>query len=508
MNLQEPPLLPDDTQPTVASHLNQTNRPQTGLSVWVLLALLVFSVLSLIATISFAFSGSAPVNPESSTMQVVTLLMAGESRDIQTTAATVNDFLLEQGIQLNSDDAISPSPDTALSDGLLITIARARSVNLVVDGEEQTIRTPFDNPAAILAQENIALRPIDLIWLDGTSATLDELSLWPVPVNEIMIQHAFQVTVIDGDAQTTIETTAATIGDALYDAGITIYLSDTVTPEQGQALTSDTTVTIDRARPIKIQVDGVELETRVSGTTVADALTEASIPLAAYDYTIPAETAPIEAGMTISVLRVTESMDTYDETIPYETVYQANPDIELDQRQVVQAGQIGLRRYFERVRYENGIEVGREPAGSEIVKAPQNEVVNYGTNIVIRTINTPDGARDYWRVLRVYATSYKPEAVGGSTTTAIGETLQHGVIGADPNIIPYRTNLYIEGYGIGMVADTGGARSSPYWIDLGYSDEDYKGWHWYVDAYLLTPVPDNVDYLLPTWRPMRGLPDN
>lgn len=509
MSIPEPPILPDDTQPSATvSHATQPNRQQSGFSVWILLAVIVFSVVSLIATITFAFSNSAPANPETSAMQVVTLVLGGESREIQTTAETVNDLLLEQRIQLDSDDAISPSIETPLSNGLLIMVARARSVDLVVDGDEQTVRTPFDTPADILAQEDISLREIDLIWVDGTAATIDELSIWPVPANEIIVQHAFEVTVIDGDSETIIQTTAATVGDALYEAGITVYLSDTVIPEQGQALTSDTVITIDRARPITIQVDGVELETRVSGVTVADALTEAGIPLSGYDYSIPAETEPIEAGMTISVLRVTESMESYEETIPYETVYQANAELELDQRQIVQAGAAGIQRYFERVRFENGIEVGREPAGSEQVQTPQNEVIAYGTNIVLRTVNTPEGVHEYWRVLRVYATSYHPAALGGDNITAIGETLRHGIVGADPNIIPYRTNVYVEGYGIGMIADTGGPRSSPYWIDLGYSDEDYKGWHWYVDIYLLTPVPANVDYLLPTWRPMRGLPDN
>ena len=64
--------------------------------------------------------------------------------------------------------------------------------------------------------------------------------------------------------------------------------------------------------------------------------------------------------------------------------------------------------------------------------------------------------------------------------------------------------MYVPGYGLGLMADTGGPRSSPYWIDLGYSDEDYVPWSRYIDVYLLAPVPAEVDYLLPTWTPLRG----
>ncbi|MGB1286263.1 MAG: hypothetical protein ACPG7F_07015, partial [Aggregatilineales bacterium] len=70
---------------------------------------------------------------------------------------------------------------------------------------------------------------------------------------------------------------------------------------------------------------------------------------------------------------------------------------------------------------------------------------------------------------------------------------------ADPRLIPYRTNLYVPGYGQGIMGDTGGARLSRYWIDLGYSDEDFVNWYRYTDVYLLTPVPADVTYLLPAW---------
>ena len=57
------------------------------------------------------------------------------------------------------------------------------------------------------------------------------------------------------------------------------------------------------------------------------------------------------------------------------------------------------------------------------------------------------------------------------------------------------------------MADTAGYRSSPYWIDLGFSDADYtRDWHEYVKVYLLTPVPAKVNTLLPAWTPIRSVP--
>jgi uncharacterized protein YabE (DUF348 family) len=505
----EPPIQPDDTQPTTGATRSTIPNRKTAkrpLSKWAYLGLILVVGISLIASLTLLFPSSSPESLEPP--KQITLMLGAERRDIESDAKTVADLLREEGVQMLEDDALSPAPETELYDGMVITIAHARLVSLQVDGERQSLRTPFDKPDAILEQAGVVVDEMDKLWVDGTSTSLAELSLWTVAVNEIIVQHAYTVTIIDGEEQTSLRTTAPSVGDALYEAGVTIFLTDMISPSTDELLKGDTTITINRARPVTIRVDGTSLETRVQGGTVADALSEAGIALIGLDYSIPAETAPIEANMSISVLRVTETIEGAEETIPFETVYQADATLELDQRQTIQAGVVGIQRHNERVRYEDGAEIWREPAGTEILQAPQNAIVAYGTNIVIRSIDTPEGAREYWRRFRVYATSYHPEALGGDNRTAIGETLRFGIIGANPDIIPYRTNVYVPDYGIGMIADTGGPRSSPYWIDLGYSDEDYRGWHQYTDIYLLTPVPAEVDYLLPEWRAMSGLPDN
>src|SRR5690606_4790209 len=146
------------------------------------------------------------------------------------------------------------------SDGMHITINRARQVSLRIDDTERTLETPFTNPQDILNNQNITLNPHDEVWLDGTMAEHSALVSWPVPVNEIMIEQAIAVTIMDGDTQTLIETTADTVGDALFEAGITVYLTDSVSPAIGRPLTADTQIRIERARPVTTQVDGISIE--------------------------------------------------------------------------------------------------------------------------------------------------------------------------------------------------------------------------------------------------------
>lgn len=515
MSLPEPPYDVEDTQPNLAVSSRDTlpNRrsyQRQMLPSWVLAVLIVGSVVSLVLTITtLGITWQRGNTPEVRLQAVsISLRVAGEQSDITTTALTVADVLNEQNVVIGANDAVAPASETLLTDGMIITVARAREVTLVLDDETRTIETPHEHPAAILTDEGITLGDFDRVWLDSTSVTQEDLAIWPVPVDEITIQRAYDITIVDGDTETTLQTTADTVGDALFDAGVSVFLTDNVEPSVETSLSADTTITIDRAVPVSINVDGTTIETRVQGGTVADALSEAGIALLGLDYTIPAETDAITPDLTINVLRVTESTETTDTPIPYETTYQADSTLELDQRAIIQSGQTGTERLTERVRFENGEEVAREPISTEIITSVQNEIVAYGTNIVLRTVDTPEGPREYWRVIRAYATSYHPEALGGDDVTAIGATLQFGIIAANPDIIPYRTDVFVPRYGVGMMADTGGTRSSPYWIDLGYGDDDWVSWSQYVDVYLLTPIPAEVDYLLPNVTPMRGIPDN
>jgi len=146
-----------------------------------------------------------------------------------------------------------------------------------------------------------------------------------------------------------------------------------------------------------------------------------------------------------------------------------------------------------------------------LVRAPQHRIVNYGTKIVVRTVDTPSGPREYWRRFRAYATSYSAATAGTPKTapwygiTATGLKMRKGIVAVDPKIIPLRTELYVPGYGVGLAGDTGGGVIGR-WVDLGYDDDNLVIWHQWVDVYLLAPAPpaDKIQYILPDWPTFPG----
>ncbi|MEO1287805.1 MAG: ubiquitin-like domain-containing protein, partial [Chloroflexota bacterium] len=323
MTFVEPPTQPDDTKPNLTLSDTQTiSKQRHGIPLWMIVILLLVSGISLFGTINYALSRSTPAETILEPRTIV-LRVNGEQEEIQSEASTVDDFLIAENVAVGDNDLVYPERTTPLADNMIITIARARSVIVMINGEAETIQTPFENPSEILTQAQVEISDSDLIFVDGSQASLSDLSNWTVPANEIIIQRTVDVTIIDGDSETILTTTAETVGDALFEAEIDVFLTDTVSPELSVTLTDNMTITIERASPIAIHVDGETIETRVQGTTVLDALAEAGIALVGLDYTIPATDQAITQDTVITVLRVTESIESTDSTIAFETVYQA-----------------------------------------------------------------------------------------------------------------------------------------------------------------------------------------
>lgn len=480
--------------------MNTPSQPKKADSLYYLFALLIFIGVGItIAGVILLNRPTATPLPPAPTRKPITvnLELDGRKFSVSTFAQTVDAFLTEQALILRPDDLLIPSADTPLTEQMTIRIQQAKPVQIFVDDQLTVMNTTFTTPFDILNRANITVNPADALSINGTPISQADMMLWDAPVSDIRIRRAVTIRIREGDDVRLFQTTAQTVADALYEAGIVLFLPDQISPAPTERVVADMEIIIDRSRELFIRADGETVQTRVRAQTIGEALIESGIVLNGLDYTIPSASEPITAGITVRVIRVTEDIISEQAPIPYESVLQADPNLDLDRRAIIQAGREGVYQRNYRVRYENGIEIRRDLIDEFTAQAPQNEVVAYGTKITIRTIETPDGVLEYWRKFRMYATSYYPAELGGDNITAIGETLRKGIVAIDPRIIPYRLNVYVFGYGIGRTADTGGPRTTPYWIDLGYSDEDWVGWSRWVDVYVLTPVPETINYLLP-----------
>jgi len=328
----------------------------------------------------------------------------------------------------------------------------------------------------------------------------------PTPSPTAQSMPALSVTIQDGEQSHMLQTEAITVNEFLAEAGILLGEKDIVSPPPETPLSENMVIQIKRAIPLTIAVDGQTYAVFSGPGTTAEVLAQAGIPLDDLDKVTPERDVQINAGDTIQVVRVREESIVFDEQVPYQTIYQPSDELDLDTKTVISSGVPGIKRQSTRIRYEDGVEVSRVSEGEWMEQEPVNEVIGYGTRITTNVIDTPEGPREYWRVVHMRVTAYTAASSGKSPDhpsygiTASGRPAGTGIVAVDPNVIPFRSEVYVPGYGIGFAGDTGGGVKGR-WIDLGYDEDELQTWNGYTDVYYLTPIPAEINYLLPEVLP-------
>ena len=429
------------------------------------------------------------------TLTPVTLVVEGHMQQLHTHQDTVAALLMDAGLTLEPEDIITPALNTALEPGLIVKVQRARPVHVSADGQNTTLRTHATSVEAVLEEARVSLGPHDEVESEG-----ELLAANPEPAR-LTVRRAIPFTLHEDGRATTLYTTAPTVGEALRQAGLTLYLADNVQPGLGERMSAGRHVYVDRSIPVAIQVDGRTFRTRTHRERVGEVLADLGVVLTGQDYTIPALDASLGKDTTIRVIRVSERFLIEQEPVPFESVWQPDPDLEIDHQRVLQEGARGIFERRIRIRYEDGHEVARAVEDEYVAVPPTTKIMGYGTKIVVRTLDTPSGPVEYWRVLRMLATSYSASTAGTPKTsswygrTATGMKMRHGIVAVDPRVVSLRSEVYVPNYGVGIAGDTGGAIKGQR-IDLGYDDDNLVLWYRWVDVYLLTPVPAWINYSL------------
>ncbi|MCP4427017.1 MAG: DUF348 domain-containing protein [Chloroflexi bacterium] len=424
----------------------------------------------------------------------------------QTAVPPANDVLAiadEPGTPALSGDQRSP-----VEAAVLATIPPApQPVTLHIGNEVRLLWTQQTSLGAFLAEAGVLAGPTEQVYADDVLVPLAALNRTPLP-DMVEIGRYLTVTIEDVGQQQVLNTAVATVGEALQEAGISLFAADQVEPDLDSDLVEGMRIQVRRSFPLTIQADGRIIQTRSAHTNSHDALAEAGIALVEGDYAEPGPDTLLQPDSVIRVVRVTEDFRIEDEPIAYQTLWQASPELDLDTQAVISVGTPGIRRRRFRIRYENGAAVGEELDGEWVEAEPVNEVVGYGTRIVTGIVQTEQGPREYWRVVRMRATSYTAASSGKAPDdpnygiTASGLPAGYGVVAIDRNIVPWKSELFVPGYGVAIAGDTGGGVRGR-WIDLGYPDDAYESWSGYVDVYYLTPIPapEDINYLLPSVLP-------
>ena len=399
-------------------------------------------------------------------------------------------------------DQVSPSSLSLVSDGSLIAVKRAGRILLYADGDLYQEVSGERRPPVLLAKWGLSLGEGDRLLLAGRAVSLGE-PLPDAPFLTLELRRAVTVTLDDAGTTTRFLSSAPTLGEALAENGVVLSAGDRLEPAAETPLDKSLSVTLQRASPVNIRVGAQRFKIFSAAATVGEALAEAGLSPQGLDYSEPAADQPLPTDGAIRVVRVVETISLEQDLIPHEIVWQPDPEAEIGSSTVIQAGQDGVSSSRLRIRYEDGKEISRVEEGLRVLVAPLTAINGYGSNFAIRTAVVDGVEIEYWATLSMYATSYSPCRSGvdrclyGTSTSGISVAKGVAATYRDWLLAARGVTFYVPGYGPGAFYDVGGGfPDGRAWIDLAYSDDDWVGWSQWVTVYFTTPVPAVVPYFL------------
>lgn len=349
---------------------------------------------------ALVFTGSVGTGAYEGLKEKVTLEVDGKEQVIQTHANTVAELLKEQNIKITNADEIYPSAKTKISDDMDITVHLAKPVKLTIDGQEKVIMT-----------------------------------------------------------------TAQTVKELLKEQNININSDDVIMPALSTPLEENGKVSYEKAFPMVLNDGGVSKKVFATSTTVADFLEKQNITLNEFDRVEPGAGEMIKQNDTVRVIRVEKVNDVVEEPVDFKEKQQKDSSMYKDESSVISEGVKGLvKRNFELIK-ENGKVVSKTLVDETILKEPVDRVVAVGTKSVptssaLVKSSAPESSSKA-KEMYVEATAYSPYDAGMSGVTALGINVRKNpntkLIAVDPKVIPLGSKVWVEGYGVAIAGDTGGA---------------------------------------------------
>ena len=141
-------------------------------------------------------------------------------------------------------------------------------------------------------------------------------------------------------------------------------------------------------RSVTLEVDGQNYSLVSSATSVRELLAEAGITTSETDEVTPPLFTPLTDNLEIQVVRVTESIEVLEATIPFDRKTVRNEAMDVDASPVIiQGGRTGLQEITVRIVYHDGLEVERQQTQVTVLEEPQDEIVMIGVGATLDEVS-------------------------------------------------------------------------------------------------------------------------
>ncbi len=293
-----------------------------------------------------------------------------------------------------------------LAGGTSAFVVQDKAIELSVDGKPRTLHTFADDVTELLADEGIEVGAHDMVApAPGTAlAGGDEVAVrYGRPIHLTLDGHRRRVW-----------TTAHTVDGALDQLGVRAegaYVSASRSRRIGR---TGLALDIRTERTVTIMADGRARTIRTNAATVREAVEQAGITLRGQDTTSAPQHGFPRDGQTVTVLRITRTREVREEPISFAVRRTDDASLFRGTEVVEQAGQPGTRRATYSRRTVNG--VGQKPRRlrSEVIREPRTRIVKVGTRPMPRSGGDTDDLN--WDALAECESSGRIDAVDPSGT--------------------------------------------------------------------------------------------
>ena len=267
------------------------------------------------------------------------------------------------------------------------------------------------------------------------------------------------ITLVDDKQVTHYETDAKDVQELLSQLEITLGEKDTVEPTLDTQIDDNTKITIERWKPtVSVSINGEAKMQKTQAETVGEFLTSLGVEIEEGDVIEPSVDEVITDGLQIQVQTKEIKTEIEDRPMSYSTEVVETADMAYGEKKVTQQGRNGVKTVTLEREYLGGELVNENVKDVVVKEEPVNEIVLKGTYRANSVTDVFTGeSYTYTKVYDMEATAYTISDDGWSNKTASGMSTFVGMVAVDPNIIPLGTKIYVEGYGIAIAGDTGGA---------------------------------------------------
>lgn len=200
----------------------------------------------------------------------------------------------------------------------------------------------------------------------------------------VSIYRASPVTIIDGSEVKRVLTPHNNAQLIAEKAGLTIYPEDKLTLNTAENFVQDSILgeklTIDRATPLTLSLYGAPAVTyRSQANTVGELLAEKGIVPEQNATITPAKDTVVSADMAIFISKYGKQVVTVDETVAFATETTADPTQTIGTITVLTKGVVGKKQVVYELSLRDGKEIGRTKIQEVVIEQPQKQVQKKGT---------------------------------------------------------------------------------------------------------------------------------